>query len=163
MLLSHEFVSYKTATYINKGGVTSMTHDKGERNGLVWLIRLCAFYNRKTCLEPLFHDGIISLRVDADGVKADDKSISQHLYNTFKRCLAYKDEDKIIQISSFTTDHGGGGGTKEICTNAFVRIFGMIFSVWYEQSFDEICPSVHLQQMFANKSIKTTVILPCAH
>ena len=34
MLLSHDIVSYKTATYINKGGVTSMMHDKVERNGL---------------------------------------------------------------------------------------------------------------------------------
>ena len=133
ILLLHEFVCYKIASYVNKGAICSCTHDKGERKKLGRLIRLLAFLNKGFKLDPNFHDGIISLRVDSNGVKSEDVSIVvQHLYNSFERSKPYIDEGKSIKISSFTTDAGGGGGTKESCANKFVTSHeGLIFEIWY--------------------------------
>ena len=39
--------------------------------------------------------------------------------NTFKRIEAYKDDNAEVNISSFMTDHGGVGGTKEGSADQF--------------------------------------------
>jgi len=99
-------------SYFNKGGIASYTYNKGVRKGLGRLIRLLAFLNKNRLLDLLFHNRIISLRADSDGVKSDDKSIVHHLALSLKRCEPYLNPNITCQISSFTTDHGGGGGTK---------------------------------------------------
>ena len=60
---------------------------------------------------------IISLLADADGVECSDIDIADHLYNTFCPYVPHLVEDEKIHISPFTTDAGGGKGTKESCAN----------------------------------------------
>ena len=125
-------------TWVSRLLPTSYTHDKGERKGLGCLIRLLAFLNKNRLLDLLFHDRIISLWADSDGVKLDDKSIVHHLALSLKWCEPYLNHNITCQISSFTTDHGGGRGTKEGCANEFrlnmdrcSLLFGMSLLVCY--------------------------------
>ena len=76
ILILYEFQIYKGANYFNKGAMASMVHDKGQRAGLGRLPRLLAFNNWNQCYDTMFPHGIISLRVDADGVECSDKDIA---------------------------------------------------------------------------------------
>ena len=132
VLLLAEFVFFKIGGYFNKGAVCSCGHDKGDRNGLGRLIRVLALFNKLFKYDVNFHDGIISLRLDADGVDSTDDSIIEHLALSFDKIVPYLDEGKTVQLSSFTTDAGGGGGTKESCANKFETAYGeMMFMIWY--------------------------------
>ena len=132
VLLLREFVLYMFAQYINNGTVISICHDKGERAGLGRLIRIFSVYNRDCRLDPNFPSGIISLILDADGVQSNDKDISVHLGNSLLQCRPYMNAGSKINISFFTTDAGGGGGTKEGCANEFNKQYShMMHEAWY--------------------------------
>ena len=68
----------------------------------------------------------------ASGVESNDKSIVHHLGHTFSQLSPYLNQGVQPQISSLSTDAGGGGGTKESCANQFEQQFGeMMFAIWY--------------------------------
>ena len=83
VVLLSEFILFKIGGYFNKGAVCSCGHDKGDRNGLGRLIRVLGFFNKLFRFDVNFHDGIISLRVDSDGVDSTDDSIIEHLALSF--------------------------------------------------------------------------------
>ena len=53
-----------------------MCHDKGNRAGLGRLILILAIYNYKFRYDKNWHDGIISLTLNCDGVKSKDTNIA---------------------------------------------------------------------------------------
>jgi len=65
-------------------------------------------YNKDRFLDALFHSGIISLRVDSSGVNSNDNSIVESMGLSFDQLEPYLSEGTTPQISSFTTDAGGG-------------------------------------------------------
>lgn len=115
VLIHEQFVLCKVADYFNKGAIASICHDKGNRAGLGRLIMILAFYNVDFRYDINWHDGIISLTLNCDGVKSKDANIADHINKKLQRLRPYMLPDKKIQLSSATTDAGGGGGTKENC------------------------------------------------
>ena len=84
--------------------------------------------------DPHFNDGVVSIKIDADGVACKDDDLISHIENTFRGIepyLKHLDSAKIIEISSFTTDAGGGGGTKETCAFKYRDSFGRIYHIMY--------------------------------
>ena len=116
----------------DKGGICSLFHDKGKRASLGRLIRIFSFYNKDFLLDSNSHDGIVSVCIDIDGVKGDDNIIIEHIGNNFRRIKQYLEENKVIQIFSFTIDAEGGGGAKESCTTEFnSKLEDLLFQIWY--------------------------------
>ena len=70
--------------------------------------------------------------MSSDGVMFKDKDISTHLGKSIDQIQQYTNDDAKVNVSSFTTDAGGGGGTKEGCANEFCNQFPeMMYDVWY--------------------------------
>ena len=106
VMLLHELVKYKIADYTNKGAIWSLVHDKGDRNKLGRLIRVLSMLNKFGRFDPYFNDGVVSIKIDADGVACKDDDLISHIENTFRGIepyLKHLDSAKIIEISSFTT------------------------------------------------------------
>ena len=99
-----------------------LSHDKGERAGLGRLVEVMAFNNRKLKLDPSWHDGIISIRIDADGVNSNDKDIATKIIKTKQDIITYLEDGTRIRLASILTDHGGGGGTMESSAEAIRKI-----------------------------------------
>ena len=55
------------------------SHDKGERYVLGRLVELMAFNNRDYKLNPSWHDGIISVQIDANSVHSNDNDITTNM------------------------------------------------------------------------------------
>ena len=56
--------------------------------------------------DPHFNDGIVSIKIDADGVACKDDDLISHIENMFRGIEPYLNHlgsEKIIEISSFTT------------------------------------------------------------
>ena len=77
-----------------------------------------SFNNRNCRLDPTWHDGIISIRIDADGVNSNDDDIATKIIKTKKDISTYLDDGFQIKTASLMTDHGGGGGTMESSAEA---------------------------------------------
>ena len=52
-----------------------LSHDKGERAGLGRLVEVMSFNNNNYKLDTSWHNGIISVRIDADIVNSNDDDI----------------------------------------------------------------------------------------
>ena len=83
---------YKISTYIESGAMGQLGHDKGERAGLDILVEVMSFNNRNYKLDPSWNNGIISVRIDADGVNSIGNYIVTKIIKTKKRycCLPRK-------------------------------------------------------------------------
>eukprot|EP00957_Ditylum_brightwellii_P135779 10355694-Ditylum_brightwellii.AAC.1 len=90
-----------------------MCHNKGEKESLGHDVRIISLFNKFNKFDELFPPGIVSLRIDADGVQSCDRNLIHHMANSVFRLKPYLQPGANIQISSFTTYAGGGGGTKE--------------------------------------------------
>ena len=110
-----EFILTKLAGYFNKGAIASASHGKGERKGIGRLLLLFAFNNKDKWLYVNWWAGIISLLLNADGVRSSDYDIGKHIVEQLQQLKPYLIPGVQPKISSFTTDAGGGGGTKEGC------------------------------------------------
>lgn len=115
VLIHEQFVLCKVANYFNKGAIASACHDKGNRAGLGRLILILAFFNYRFQYDKNWRDAIISVTLNCDGVKSKDANIADHINKKLQRLRPYMHSDAKIQLSSATTDAGGGGGTKENC------------------------------------------------
>ena len=98
-----------------------LSHDKGERAGLGRLVEVMSFNNRNHRLDPTWHDGIISIRIDADGVNSNDDDIATKIIKTKEDISTYLDDGVQIKIASLMTDHRGGGGTIESSAEAISK------------------------------------------
>ena len=59
-----------------------LSHDKGERAGLGRLVEVMSFNNRNYKLDPSWHNGIISVIIDLDGVNSNDDDIATKIIKT---------------------------------------------------------------------------------
>ena len=89
VMLLHELVKYKIADYTNKGAIWSLVHDKGDRNKLGRLIRVLSMLNKFGRFDPHFNDGVVSIKIDADGVACKDDDLISHIENTFRGIEPY--------------------------------------------------------------------------
>lgn len=113
ILLNHQHFYYSIAKMIKKGAVFGLAHDKGEKSGLGRLAQEIGCQNVGKNIDPLYDEGIISLRLNANGVVANDESIAEHIENSFVNVDPYLEDQEVVEISTYTTDSGGGGGTVE--------------------------------------------------
>ena len=56
-----------------------LIHEKGEISGLVRLVEVMDFNNRNYKLDPSWHDSIISVIIDVDGVNSNDNDIAEKI------------------------------------------------------------------------------------
>ena len=88
-----------------------LSHDKGERARLGRLVEVMSpFNNHNRRLDSTWHDGIISIRIDADGVNLNDDDIATKIIKTKKDVSIYLEDGVNIKIAPLMTDHAGGGG-----------------------------------------------------
>ena len=121
--LNREYIFYRISTYFEKGAMGHLSYDKGEQAGLGQLVEVMAFNNRKRKLEPSWHDGIISIRIDTDGVNSNDKDIATKIIKTKQDIITYLEDGTRIRLASILTDHhGGGGGTMKSSAKAIQKI-----------------------------------------
>ena len=96
----------------------NLSHEKGEISGLGRLVEVMSFNNRNYKLDPSWHNGIISVRNDADGVNSNDDDIATKIIKKIHIYIsAYLGNEHTIKLASLLTDHGGGGGTMESCAD----------------------------------------------
>ena len=98
-----------------------LNHDKGERAGLGRLLEVIDSNNRNYKLDPSWHKGTISVRIDADGVNSNDNDITSKIIKTKEDIAAYLGNGHNIKLTSLLTDHGGGGGTMESCADSIKK------------------------------------------
>ena len=68
-----------------------LIHEKGEISGLVRLVEVMDFNNRNYKLDPSWHDSIISVIIDVDGVNPNDNDIAEKIIKKRRyRCLPCK-------------------------------------------------------------------------
>ena len=71
-------------------------------------------FNNWDCkLDPSWHNSVISVQIDADGVNSNDNYIANKIIKTNKDIAAYLGNVSNIKLTSFLIDHGGGDGTME--------------------------------------------------
>ena len=115
---------------IKKGAVFGLAHDKGEKIGLGRLAQEIGCQNVGKNIDPLYDEGILSLRLNANGVVANDESIAEHIENSFVNVDPYLEDQEVVEISTYTTDSGGNGGTVEGHAIALTR-YERQFIIWY--------------------------------
>ena len=96
-----------------------LIHDKREMSGLGILVESMAFNNRNYKLDPSWHNGIISVQIDADRVNPNDNDIATRIIK--KDIGNYLGNRHNIKISSLLTNHGGGCGTMESCADTIKK------------------------------------------
>ena len=94
------------------------SHDKGERYVLGRLVELMAFNNQNYNIDPSWHYGITSVRIDTDGFNSNDNYIAADFIKTKEDIDSYLENRHNIKLASFLTDHGVGGRTMEYCGDA---------------------------------------------
>ena len=72
-----------------------------------------AFNNQNYKLDPSWHNGIIYVRIQADGVYSNDNDITKNIIKTKEDISYYLGNGYNIKLASLLTDHGGGGVTME--------------------------------------------------
>ena len=77
-----------------------------------------AFNNQNFQFNPIWYDGIISVRIDADGVNSNDNDIVTNIIKTKEYIAANLLNGHSIKITSLLNNHVGGGGTMESFTDA---------------------------------------------
>ena len=109
---------YKISTYIESGAMGRLIHDKGERAGLGRLLEVIDSNNHNYKLDPSWHKGTISVRIDADGVNSNDNDIVTNIIKTKEYIAADLLNGHSIKITSLLNNHVGGGGTMKSFTDA---------------------------------------------
>ena len=99
----------------------NLIHDKVERSGLGILVGVMDFSNQNFQFNPIWYDGIISLKIDADGVNSNDNDIVTNIIETKEYIAANLLNGHSIKMTSFLNNHVGGGGTMESFTDAIKK------------------------------------------
>ena len=81
--------------------------------------------NRNYKLDTNWHDGIISVLIDADGVNSNDNYITKNILKNKINEAAYLRNGHHIKLASLLTDHGGGFRTSNpvLMPNIYIYIY----------------------------------------
>ena len=74
---------------------------------------MTAFNNWNYRLDPSWHGGILSVRIDAGGINPNDNDIAEYIIKIKEDIDAYLGNEHNIKLYSLLTNHGGGGGKME--------------------------------------------------
>ena len=110
-LFEQRMIFYKISTYIESVAMGHLSHDKVEIGWLGIPVEVVSFNNRHYKLYPSWHDGIISVRIDADGVNSNDNDIRTKIIKIEEDISDYLGNRHNIKIALLLTYHGGVGGT----------------------------------------------------
>ena len=72
----------------------NLSHDKVERAGLGRVVEVMASNNRNYKLDASWHDGMISVRIDEDGVDSNDNYIATKIIYLKKLLITLETDTK---------------------------------------------------------------------
>ena len=97
--LNREYIFYKILAYIEYGAMGDLSHDTGERYVIGILVEVVSFNNQNHYIDPSLHDGIISVRIDADSANSNDNHIAKNIIKTKEDISDYLGNGNNIKLA----------------------------------------------------------------